>query len=140
MSGSKVLRTVLIIALAILVAKFLWTGFFAVKAVDTAGKVQVNIAVKDVERIALILDMLWDGYDLDNTDDDPFKTTNYGQFYEKVEEVISQYSGMASNLPDGKNFAEFSYSGSRNTYLITAKARDKNRTLVHGTPERVWHE
>lgn len=140
MPGNKTLRAVLILALAVLGAKFLWTGIFAVKAVDTAGQVQVKIAVKDVERIVLILDMLWDGYDLDLTDDEPFKTTNYDQFYEKVEEVIGQYSGMPSNLPDGKNFADFSYSGSKSTYLITAKAKDKNQTLVHATPDRVWHE
>ena len=140
MSGNKILRAVLILALAILGAKFLWTGFFAVKAVDTAENVLVKIAVKDVERIVLILDMLWGGYDLDETNDEPFKTTDYDLFCEKVEEIMDRYSGMPSNLPNGKNFAEFSYSGSKSTYLITAKAKDKNQTLVHGTPERVWHE
>jgi hypothetical protein len=84
--------------------------------------------------------MLWDGYDFDKTDDEPFKTNDYDYFYNKVEENMSQYSGMPSNLPNGKNFAEFSYNGSRNTYLITAKAKDKNRTPVYGTPERVWHD
>lgn len=140
MSGNKTLRAVLILALAILGAKFLWTGLFAVKAVDTAGQVQVKIAMKDVERIGLILDMLWDGYNLDETRDEPFKTTDYDHFCEKVEEILDQYSGMPSNLPTGQNFAGFSYSGSKNTYLITAEAKDKNRTLVHGTPERVWRE
>ena len=140
MSGNKALRAVLILALAVLGAKLLWTGFFAVKAVDTAGQVQVKIAVKDVERIVLILDMLWDGYDLDETDDGPFKTTDYDLFFEKVEEIIDRYSGMPSNLPNGKNFAGFSYSGSKSTYLITAEAKDKDRTPVHATPERVWHD
>ncbi len=140
MSGNKIFRAFLILALAILGAKFLWTGFFAVKAVDTAEQVLVKIAVKDVERISLILGMLWDGYDLDKTDDTPFKTTDYDLFCEKVEETINQYSGMPSNLPNGKNFAGFFYSGSKSTYLITAKAKDKNRTLVHGTPDRVWYE
>ena len=96
--------------------------------------------MKDVERIILVLDMLWSGYDLDLTDDEPFKTKHYDLFYEKVEGLMDQYSGMPSNLPNGKNFAEFSYSGSKNTYLITVKAKDKNRTLVHATPERMWHE
>ncbi len=140
MPGNKVIRAVLILAIAILGAKFLWTGFFAVKAVDTANKVQINIAVKDVERIVLILDILWDGYDLDKTDDETFKTTDYDQFCEKIEEIMDQYSGMPSNLPDGKNFAGFSYSGSKSTFLITAKAKDKNHTLIHATPDRVWHE
>jgi hypothetical protein len=140
MSGNKILRAVLILALAILGAKLLWTGFIAVKAFDTAGQIQVKIAVKDVERIVLILDMLWDGYNLDKTDDRSFKTTDYQLFCKKVEEIINQYSGMPSNLPDGKNFAAFFYSGSKNTYLITAKAKDKNRTPVHGTPDKVWHE
>lgn len=140
MSGNKILRAVLILALAILGAKLLWTGFFAVKAIDTAGQVQVKIAMKDIERIVLVLDMLWDGYDLDKTDDEPFKTTDYDIFCKKVEEIINQYSGMPSNLPDGNNLAGFSYRGSKSTYLITAKAKDKNQTLVHATPERVWHE
>ena len=140
MSGNKVLRAVLILAFAVLGARLLWTGFFAVKAVDTAEQVQVKIAMKDIERIALILDMLWDGYDLDITDDEAFKTTDYDLFCEKIEEILDQYSGMPSNLPTGQNFSGFSYSGSKSTYLITAKAKDKNRTLVHATPERVWHE
>ncbi|KPK26394.1 MAG: hypothetical protein AMK69_12145, partial [Nitrospira bacterium SG8_3] len=70
MSGNKILRAVLILALAILGAKLLWTGLFAAKAVDTAGQVQVKIAMKDVERIGLIMDMLWDGYNLDETRDE----------------------------------------------------------------------
>ena len=140
MSGNKILRAVLLISLTILGAKFLWTGFFAFKAVETAGQAQVKIAAKDVERIGLILDMLWYGYDLDKTDDKPFKTTHYDVFCEKIQEILARYTGMPANLPSGQNFAGFSYSGSEKSYRITVKAKDKNRTLIYGTPERVWHE
>lgn len=140
MSDNKVLRAVLLISLTILGAAVLWTGFFAFQAVDTAGQVKVKIAVKDVERIDLTLGMLWNGYDLDETDDKPFKTTSYDVFCEKIQEILDRYTGMPSNLPSGQNFAGFSYSGSKKNYLITVKAKDKNRTLIYGTPEKVWHE
>ncbi len=140
MSGNKILRAVLFISLTILGAKFLWTGFFAFKAVETVGQAQVKIAAKDVERIGLILDMLWYGYDLDETNEKPFKTMHYDVFCEKIQEIMARYTGMPANLPSGQNFASFSYSGSEKSYRITVKAKDKNRTVVHGTPERVWHE
>ena len=140
MSDNKILRAALLVCLTILGAAFLWTGFIAFKAVDTAGQAQVKIAAKDVERIGLILDMLWNGYDLDETDDKPFKTTHYKVFCEKIQDILAQYTGMPADLPSGQNFAGFSYSGSKKSYLITVKAKDKNKTLIYGTPERVWHE
>lgn len=51
--------------------------------------------------------------------------------------ILSEY---ASLTPFGDDFTDFTYRGDDDNFHMTIRAKDRNRTKVHGTLDRVWHE
>ncbi len=93
----------------------------------------------DVEIIKIALDYLWKGYNLE--EEKVYTIKNYEIFKEKMKERIDEEMGEISvSLPQGKNFASFSYRGDKTSYHMVVEAKDKKGTMIHGTREKIWYE
>ena len=139
MSG-KISRAVLIVLLSFFIAWFIWLAFTMHKSGEVMGKAQIKIAMNDVERMRQALDFLWGPYNLDEEQGKTYTTTSYSEFKKNIERIADSRGGMPFDLPVGKNFTGFSYTGHDKGYHITVKAKDKNGTVVHGTVARAWVE
>jgi hypothetical protein len=135
-----VLRSVFIVLVSVIIAKFIWLGFTVHEADNVMGIAQVNLAMNDAKIIRLSLEGLWSAYTLEEEKGKAYQTRDYEVFRKKVEEIWDRLGGMPFELPDGNNFTDFSYRGSEGNYHITLKAKDKKGTLVHGTLKDLWHE
>jgi hypothetical protein len=135
-----ILRSVLIVLLSLIIAKFIWLGFTVHKADNIMGSAQVKLAMNDAKIIRLSLEALWNTYNLEQEKGKTYQTRDYNVFREKVEEIWDRHGGMPFELPNGKNFTDFSYRGMDGNYHITLRAKDKKGTLVHGTLKELWHE
>ena len=135
-----ILRSVFVVLLSIIIAKFIWLGFTAHEAENVMGSAQVKLAMNDAKMIRLSLEALWNTYNLEGAKGETYQTRDYEVFREKIEEIWDRLGGMPFELPDGNNFTEFSYRGSKGGYHITLKAQDKKGTLVYGTLKEQWHE
>lgn len=136
----KILRAVLIVLLSLFVARFIWLGFTMHESGKTIGKAQVNLAMHDVKIMRQSLEILWHTYNLEEGEGKTYRTKEYDVFSNKVEEIWERHGGMPFVLPNGKNFTDFSYTGSDHTYHITVRAKDKRGTLIHGTLKELRHE
>jgi hypothetical protein len=139
MSG-KILRALLIVALSLFIARFVWLGFTVRESGKVIGNTQVKIAMNDVKRMRQALDFLWDNCNLDEERGKTYTTKDYTEFRNRLEKAAERRGGMPFDLPTGKNFADFSYMGHDQGYHIKVRAKDKTRTIVHGTLARMWRE
>ena len=138
--SSSILRALGTVLLGLIVAWIVWVAFLATKSEIPLDNAQVKLAMSDVEIIKIALDYLWEGYGL-GEEEEVYTIKSYEIFKKKITERIDEEMGeMSVELPQGKNFASFSYRGNRTSYHIVVEAKDKNGTMIHGTREKIWSE
>ena len=133
----RALGTVL---LGLILVWIFWVAFIANKTKATLDDMQVKVAVSDVEIIKIALDHLWEGYNLEG-ENEAYTTKSYEEFKKRITEIIDEeMGGLSVELPSGKNFASFSFRGDSKSFHIVVEAKDKNKTMIHGTREKIWYE
>ena len=137
--SASILRALGIVMLGFIVVWIVWVAFIATKSEMSLDNAQVKLAMSDVEIIKITLDYLWEGYNLG--EEEAYTIKSYETFKKKITERIDEEMGEISvGLPQGKNFASFSYRGNKTSYHIVVEAKDKNGTMIHGTREKIWYE
>lgn len=138
--SAGILRALGTVLLGLIVVWIVWVAFIATKSEMPLDNVQVKLAVSDVEIIKIALDYLWEGYNMGGGEK-VYTINNYEIFKKKIKERIDEEMGEISvDLPQGKNFASFSYRGDKISYHIVVEAKDKKGTMIHGTREKIWYE
>jgi hypothetical protein len=138
--NASILRALGTVLLGLIVVWIVWVAFIATKAEMPLDNAQVKLAMSDVEIIKITLDYLWEGYNL-GEGEEAYTIKSYEIFKEKITERIDEEMGEISvDLPQGKNFASFSFKGDKTSYHIVVKAKDKKGTMIHGTREKIWYE
>jgi len=138
--SAGILRALGTVLLGLIVVWIVWVAFIATKSEMPLDNVQVKLAVSDVEIIKIVLDYLWEGYNM-GEGEKVYTIKNYEIFKKKIKERIDEEMGEISvDLPQGKNFASFSYRGDKISYHMVVKANDKKGTMIHGTREKIWYE
>jgi len=128
------------VLLGLIIAWIVWVAFIATKAEVPLDSVQIKLAMSDVKIIKIALDFLWEGYNL-GEEEEVSTIKSYEIFKKKITERIDEEMGeMSVDLPQGKNFASFSYRGDKTSYHVVVEAKDKNGTMIHGTREKIWYE
>jgi hypothetical protein len=136
----SILRALGTVLLGLIVVWIVWVAFIATKSEMPLDNVQVKLAMSDVEIIKIALDYLWEGYNMGEKEK-VYTIKNYEIFKKKIKERIDEEMGEISvDLPQGKNFASFSYRGDKISYHIVVEAKDKKGTMIHGTREKIWYE
>ena len=127
-----------------------FSGFIASLIIYSAlfretGKVTnnalVNLAERDIKIMRDALEVYWYTYNLDGIESKDYSTKKYGEFRGKVAGEWNDKQGyMPFELPEEKNFVDFSYRGTDDDFHIILQARDKKGTLVHATRKAIWRE
>lgn len=137
--SASILRALGTVLLGLIVVWIVWVAFIATKSEMPLDNAQVKLAMGDVKIIKIALDFLWEGYNLG--EEGIYTIKSYEIFKKEITERIDEDMGeMSVDLPDGKNFASFSYRGDKTSYHIVVEAKDKNGTMIHGTREKIWYE
>ncbi len=137
--SASILRALGTVLLGLIVVWIAWVAFIATKSERALDNAKVKLAMHDVEIIKIALDYLWKGYNLE--EEKVYTIKNYEIFKEKMKERIDEEMGEISvSLPQGKNFASFSYRGDKTSYHMVVEAKDKKGTMIHGTREKIWYE
>ncbi|NIM58866.1 MAG: hypothetical protein GTO16_07990 [Candidatus Aminicenantes bacterium] len=138
--SAGILRALGTVLLGLIVVWIVWVAFIATKVEMPLDNAQVKLAMSDVEIIKIVLDNLWEGYNL-GEEQKVYTIKSYEIFKEKIKERIDEQMGEISvGLPQGKNFASFSYRCDKTSYHIVVVAKDKKGTMIHGTREKIWYE
>jgi len=138
--SASILRALGAVLLGLIIAWIVWVAFIATKAEVPLDSVQIKLAMSDVKIIKIALDFLWEGYNL-GEEEEVSTIKSYEIFKKKITERIDEEMGeMSVDLPQGKNFASFSYRGDKTSYHVVVEAKDKNGTMIHGTREKIWYE
>lgn len=138
--SATIMRALGIVLLSFFVAWFVWLVFIIPKTHKPLDKAQVNLAMRDVKIIKEALEFFWTGYNPEE-EEGVYTTKSYEEFKKKItERIVEDLGGMPVGLPIGKSFSSFSYRGNKNSYHIVVEAKDRNRTVIHGTREKIWQE
>lgn len=138
--SSSILRALGTVLLGLILVWIVWVAFIATKSQVAMDNAQIKLAESDVKITKIALDMLWDGYNLDE-EKEVYTIKSYEVFKKKITEKIDEgMGGMSVELPSGKNFASFSYRADKKSFHIVIEAKDKNGTMIHGTREKIWYE
>ena len=136
---ASILRALGTVLLGLIVVWIVWVAFITTKSEMPLDNAQVKLAMSDVEIIKIALDYLWERYNLE--EEEAYIIKSYEIFKKKITERIDKEIGEISvDLPQGKNFASFSYRGDKTSYHIVVEAKDKKGTVIHGTREKIWYE
>jgi len=136
---ASILRALGTVLLGLIVVWIVWVAFITTKSEMPLDNAQVKLAMSDVEIIKIALDYLWERYNLE--EEEAYIIKSYEIFKKKITERIDKEIGEISvDLPQGKNFASFSYRGDKTSYHIVVEAKDKKGTMIHGTREKIWYE
>ncbi|UCC41586.1 MAG: hypothetical protein JSV96_09295 [Candidatus Aminicenantes bacterium] len=138
--SASILRALGTVLLGIIVVWIVWVAFIATKSEMPLDNAQVKLTMSDVEIIRIALENLVEGYNL-GEEEKGYAIKSYEIFKKKITERIDEQMGVMSvDLPQGKNFASFSYRADKTSYHIVVQAKDKNGTMIHGTREKIWYE
>jgi hypothetical protein len=134
------IRAALFVFLGSLIVWTIWLGFMTRASHEALEGIKASLVENEVARIRLGVEM-WYASNYDAEEIKAYRTHSYDEFKNKLTaELTEKYYEMPVDLPDGKNFTEFSYSGNNEGYKIKVKAKDKKGTLIYGTHEKVWQE
>jgi hypothetical protein len=138
--SSSILRALGTVLLGLILVWIVWVAFMPSKTQVPLDSAQIRVAENDVEIIRIILDYLWEGYNLE-AENGVYTIKSYEEFKKRISEIIDEeMGGMSVELPSGKNFASFSFRGDKKSFHIVVEAKDKNGTMIHGTREKIWYE
>jgi hypothetical protein len=129
------IRASLFVFLSFLIVGGIKLAFVSKASHDVMDGMQAKLIERDVDTIRIVVDMWYaSNYHRDFND---YSTNSYEEFKKKM---IEETQYMPVDLPPGKNFAEFSFSGTRDGFEIKIKAKDENGTMIYATPEKIWSE
>ena len=115
-----ILRSVFIVLVSLILAKFIWLGFTVHEADNVMSSAQVKLAMNYAKLIRQSLEALWGTYNLEGKKGETYQTRDYDVFREKVEEIWEAAKGALQVQVNKANYETWlkdtkglSYQGNR---------------------------
>jgi type II secretory pathway pseudopilin PulG len=120
--------------IVILVILGLVAGITVTRFMRSKDKTKVDVAKNDVSSMITALKEFEKCHTTYNLE------LEYGaactiMYYTYFKDKLVDTAGHPYTVPDTTNFTNFMYVGNDTTFTINVKAKDRNKTIVIGTPE-----
>ena len=130
-------RLTLLELIVIVVIVGLVVAITITRLMNRQDRIRVNAAKKDVNAMIVALKEFgrcYDTYNVELKHGIACTVTSYPYFRSKLVDT----TGHPYIVPDTTNFTNFMYIGDDTTFTITVKAKDRKKTKIIGTPEKIF--